>query len=77
MIQNGGTQCYGEDGRFGSGVTVLYEDSKGNVWADGMTGLWRWKPGPPKFYGRLFRSLFNASSAVNGGWLSHAHAWRL
>ena len=49
-IQSGNTQCYGEDGRFGSGVTALYEDSGGNLWAGGMTGLWRWKPGPPKFY---------------------------
>ncbi|RZU43727.1 two-component regulator propeller domain-containing protein [Edaphobacter modestus] len=49
-IQAGKTQCYGEDGRFGSGVTSLYEDSGGNLWAGGMTGLWRWKSGPPKLY---------------------------
>ena len=49
-IQSGNTQCYGEDGRFGSGVTPLYEDSGGNLWAGGMNGLWRWKPGPPKLY---------------------------
>jgi signal transduction histidine kinase/ligand-binding sensor domain-containing protein len=49
-IQSGSTQCYGEDGRFGSGVTALYEDSRGNLWAGGETGLWRWKPGPPQFY---------------------------
>jgi PAS domain S-box-containing protein len=49
-IQSGSTQCYGEDSRFGSGVTALYEDSGGNLWAGGMTGLWRWKPGPPKLY---------------------------
>ena len=49
-IQNGNIQCYGEDGRFGSGVTPLYEDSGGNLWAGGMTGVWRWKPGPPKLY---------------------------
>ena len=49
-IQNGNIQCYGEDGRFGSGVTPLYEDSRGNLWAGGMTGVWRWKPGPPKLY---------------------------
>jgi signal transduction histidine kinase/ligand-binding sensor domain-containing protein len=49
-IQNGNIQCYGEDGRFGSGVTALYEDSGGNLWAAGMTGVWRWKPGPPKLY---------------------------
>ena len=49
-IQSGNTQCYGEDGRFGSGVTPLYEDSGGNLWAGAMSGLWRWKPGPPKLY---------------------------
>ncbi|HEX6716066.1 MAG TPA: two-component regulator propeller domain-containing protein [Pyrinomonadaceae bacterium] len=49
-IQSGKTQCYGEDGRFGNGVTPLYEDSGGNLWAGAMNGLWRWKPGPPKLY---------------------------
>ena len=49
-IQSGNIQCHGEDGRFGSGVTPLYEDSGGNLWAGAMTGLWRWKPGPPTLY---------------------------
>jgi signal transduction histidine kinase/ligand-binding sensor domain-containing protein len=49
-IQSGNIQCYGEDGRFGSGVTPLYEDSGGNLWAGAMNGLWRWKPGPPRLY---------------------------
>ena len=49
-IQNGNIQCHGEDGRFGSGVTPLYEDSRGNLWAGAMTGVWRWKPGAPKRY---------------------------
>jgi signal transduction histidine kinase/ligand-binding sensor domain-containing protein len=49
-IQSGNTECYGQDGRFGSGVTPLYEDRGGNLWAGGMNGLWRWKPGPPKLY---------------------------
>jgi len=49
-IQSGSTECYGQDGRFGSGVTALYEDRGGNLWAAGMNGLWRWKPGPPKLY---------------------------
>jgi signal transduction histidine kinase/ligand-binding sensor domain-containing protein len=46
-IQSGNTECFGQDGRFGSGVTALYEDRGGQLWAAGMTGLWRWKPGPP------------------------------
>jgi signal transduction histidine kinase/ligand-binding sensor domain-containing protein len=49
-IQSGKTQCYGEDGGFGAGVTTIYEDSGGNVWAGAMTGVWRWKPRPPKLY---------------------------
>ena len=49
-IQGGNIQCYGEDGRFGSGVTPLHEDSGGNLWAGAMNGLWRWKPGPPTLH---------------------------
>ena len=32
------------------GVSSLYEDSGGNLWLGAVTGLWRWKPGPPKLY---------------------------
>jgi len=49
-IQSGNTQCFGEDGRLGLWVASLYEDSRGNLWAGAQTGLWRWKPGPPKLY---------------------------
>jgi ligand-binding sensor domain-containing protein/signal transduction histidine kinase len=48
-IGNGNVQCYGGDGTFGSVVFNLYEDSKGNLWAAVEDGLWRWRPGPPKF----------------------------
>jgi ligand-binding sensor domain-containing protein len=48
-IQTGKVQCYGEDGRFGAGVLSLYE-YRGDLWAGALTGLWRWKPGPPKLY---------------------------
>ncbi|HEY6764572.1 MAG TPA: two-component regulator propeller domain-containing protein, partial [Candidatus Sulfotelmatobacter sp.] len=49
-IQSGSPQCYGDDGRLGLWVASLYEDSRGNLWAGAQTGLWRWKPGPPKLY---------------------------
>jgi signal transduction histidine kinase/ligand-binding sensor domain-containing protein len=45
-IQSGHIECYGQDGRFGSGVTPLYEDRGGNLWAGAMNGVWRWQPGP-------------------------------
>src|SRR6185369_10181631 len=49
-IQSGSAKCHGEDGRFGRGVYSSYEDSAGNLWLGASTGLWRWKPGPPKLF---------------------------
>jgi len=49
-IRNGNVHCFGEDGTLGRGAMNLYEDSKGNLWAGVVDGLWRWKPGPAKFY---------------------------
>jgi signal transduction histidine kinase/ligand-binding sensor domain-containing protein len=49
-IHNGSVQCFGEDGSLGPGVVGLFEDSKSTLWVGGTAGLWRWKPGPPKFY---------------------------
>ncbi len=48
-IRNGGVQCYGRDGSLGRSVFSIYED-KGNLWVGASSGLWRWKPGPPKLY---------------------------
>ncbi len=50
-IQRGIAQCYGKDGSLGQHVNVKYEDRNGNLWVGASPkGLWRWKPGPPKFY---------------------------
>jgi len=49
-IRGGKAQCYGEDGSIGYAVFSLFEDSRGNLWAGTANGVWRWKPGPPKFY---------------------------
>ena len=49
-IRKAGVQCFGEDGSLGLGVFGLYEDRKGQLWAGVRNGLWRWKPGPSKFY---------------------------
>jgi signal transduction histidine kinase/ligand-binding sensor domain-containing protein len=48
-IRNANIHCYGDDGRFGSGVLGLHEDGMGILWAGVRTGVWRWKPDPPKF----------------------------
>jgi ligand-binding sensor domain-containing protein/signal transduction histidine kinase len=49
-IQSGSVQCQGGDGSLGRGVFSLSEDGGGSLWAGASTGLWRWKPGPPKLY---------------------------
>jgi signal transduction histidine kinase/ligand-binding sensor domain-containing protein len=49
-IHGGSVHCQGENGSLARGVVSLWEDSKGNIWAGAMTGLWRWKPGLPKRY---------------------------
>jgi ligand-binding sensor domain-containing protein/signal transduction histidine kinase len=49
-IRNSNVQCYGDDGSLGRAVFNLYEDSRGNLWAGVKEGLWRWQPGPPKFF---------------------------
>ncbi len=49
-IANGNLHCFGEDGAFGSFVWSLDEDSSGALWAGAESGVWRWKPGPPKRY---------------------------
>lgn len=49
-IGNGSVQCKGRDGALGPTAPELYEDSKHNFWAGVQNGLWRLKPGSPKFY---------------------------
>jgi signal transduction histidine kinase len=49
-IRKSRVSCHGKDGSFGLGVLSLCEDSSGYLWAGAATGLWRWKPGPPKVY---------------------------
>jgi ligand-binding sensor domain-containing protein len=41
-IRHGSVECYGEDGRFGSGVLSLFEH-RGDLWVGAATGLWKWK----------------------------------
>jgi len=49
-IQNDRVQFFGEDGSLGRAVLSLYEDRKGSLWVGVVSGLWRWKPGPPQFF---------------------------
>jgi len=48
-VQSGTVRCTGDDVRFGNGVPHFYE-YRDSLWAGVATGLWRWKPDPPKVY---------------------------
>jgi signal transduction histidine kinase/ligand-binding sensor domain-containing protein len=65
-MRNGSTQCYGEDGAFGSFVWGLYEDSTGTLWAGAESGLWRWKPGPPSRYATPGMRISDLSKTYDG-----------
>ncbi len=65
-IRNGRAQCYGEDGAFGSFVWSLCQDSSGSLWAGAESGLWRWKPGPPKRYALPGARIGDLSTAADG-----------
>jgi signal transduction histidine kinase/ligand-binding sensor domain-containing protein len=49
-IQHDTTRCIGRDGSLGRGPAGLFEDSKANLWLGMKDGIWRWKPGPARFY---------------------------
>ncbi|PWU01422.1 MAG: hypothetical protein C5B51_22780 [Terriglobia bacterium] len=59
-IRKGRVECYGDDGALGNGVSGLFEDRAGNLWVGVRNGVWRWKPGPPRFYA-------SPGPAANGG----------
>jgi signal transduction histidine kinase/ligand-binding sensor domain-containing protein len=65
-MRSGSAQCYGRDGAFGKVVSSLYEDSSGTLWAGTGSGLWRWKPGPPKRYATPPVELSALSEADDG-----------
>jgi ligand-binding sensor domain-containing protein/PAS domain-containing protein len=48
-IRHGRAECFRQDGAFGTHVWSLAEDREGVLWVGAAnSGLWRWKPGPPK-----------------------------
>lgn len=65
-IRNGEAQCYGEDGAFGTFVWSLGEDSSGALWAGADSGVWQWKPGPPRRYATPGMRLGDLSKADDG-----------
>jgi len=49
-IRGTAIRCYGGDGKFGTGVTGVYEDRARRLWVMTPTGVWRWAPGAPQYY---------------------------
>ena len=72
-IQSGRVRCHGEDGSLGQAVLSLYEDNGGNFWVGAATGLWRWKPGPPKLYPMPDPEIRQVIEGDNGALLISMH----
>jgi signal transduction histidine kinase/ligand-binding sensor domain-containing protein len=68
-IQGGRAQCFVNDGAFGTFVWSLSEDSSGTLWAGAESGLWRWKPGPPRHYAMPNIRFGDLSKGDDGGLL--------
>ena len=68
-IRAGNVQCEGNDGAFGSFVWSLGEDGSGSLWAGTESGLWRWKPGPPRQYAVAGGHVGDLTNAKDGSLL--------
>ncbi|WP_263353221.1 sensor histidine kinase [Acidicapsa acidisoli] len=42
--------CRGSGAPLPKGVSFLHEDGHGVLWVVAPDGVWRWRPGPPKYY---------------------------
>src|SRR5580704_7075105 len=49
-IDGTNVDCDGSGGALDHGVSGLYEDSHDVLWVVARDGVWRWRPGPPRFY---------------------------
>ena len=72
FIENGDTQCHGQDGVFSGMGGGLYIDRKENLWIGRGDGVWLWSPGPRKFYPLPGESGFDALAEDDNGALLFA-----
>jgi signal transduction histidine kinase/ligand-binding sensor domain-containing protein len=68
-IGKGCTRFDRGNGSLGGIIGVLYGDSKENIWLGTADGVWRWGPGPPKFYSLPGESGFDGLAEHDDGTL--------
>ena len=47
-MRRGSSQCFGDDGALGKTIWTISEDRSGVLRIGSDSGIWRWKPGPPR-----------------------------
>jgi PAS domain S-box-containing protein len=65
-IRKGRATCHVHDGAFGAYVWSLVEDGAGALWAGADSGLWRWKPGPPRHYETPGKRVGDLATSADG-----------
>src|SRR5580693_67966 len=63
--------CHESGGALPKGISFLYEDSHDVLWVVAPDGVWRWSPGPPRFYRMPFGTAVvpNLGEAADGSLL--------
>jgi PAS domain S-box-containing protein len=60
------SRCHGENEVFGGNVWSLAQDGSGALWASADSGLWRWRPGPPRRYEMAGMQLGDLTTTADG-----------
>jgi signal transduction histidine kinase/ligand-binding sensor domain-containing protein len=66
-IRVAGTECHGQDGRFGDNVLALQLDASGALWIAGRDRVWKWMSEPPVEFAVRVGGVRSMAATPDGG----------